>query len=236
MPTVRIKGLDRSIEVEAGADLRKACIDGHVNLFWGPWAKTFNCRGKGFCNLCKVEVVEGAETLTPPTKRETKRLKNKPGTWRLACCTKVQGDIEIDPFPVRHPPAEVSPEALRRALLDDAELKELEEEDWAALHEDEKPVKKAPKKGLLAKVRKTKGIDDSDVEPTPGKAVEEAEEGDEEKKPKKGLLGKAGKKKDANPKKGKGKQADAEEKIPVKKKEKPDEKKGKKFGLKAGKK
>ena len=199
MANVRIKGLDRTLEVEPGTDLRTACIQGNVNLFFGPWAKALNCRGRGFCNLCKVEVLEGEDHLAPRTTREAKRLRHKPDSWRLACCATVQGDLLIDTFPVRHAEDEVPAEALQRARLPEDERIALEKEDWAAFRA-EKPDKKdapaGPKKGLLAKVRRKKGIDDEDTH-TEGAALQEAEGAPgADGEPKKGLLGRFKKKGD----------------------------------------
>lgn len=45
------------------------------------------CRGQGVCRSCRVEVLEGAAHLGPPTDLET-RWALEPG-WRLACQARI---------------------------------------------------------------------------------------------------------------------------------------------------
>lgn len=66
----------------------------------------------GSCGACRIEVLEGAQNLKPPSAIETNTVEsirdeyeNKHGkgsldgrTVRLACRTKVLGDVSIIPF------------------------------------------------------------------------------------------------------------------------------------------
>lgn len=161
---VEIPDLDREIIVEEGADLRTGLRANHVNLFWGPWAQAFNCRGVASCGLCKIEVLDGADKLSPRTKKEDKRLKGKPESWRLACHAKIQGSIVIEPFPRVPVESKVSEEAIRRARLSAEEREQLIEEreaqrkaEWDAKTEAG-PQPKEKKLGLVSKlVAKAKG-------------------------------------------------------------------------------
>jgi len=51
-----------------------------------------SCGGVGVCNRCKVQVVEGAENLAPPTRMESTRVS---GAERLACQAVVFGDCAV---------------------------------------------------------------------------------------------------------------------------------------------
>ena len=51
-----------------------------------------SCGGVGVCSRCKVQVVEGAENLSAPTRMESTRVS---GNERLACQAVVMGDVEV---------------------------------------------------------------------------------------------------------------------------------------------
>ncbi len=67
------------------------------------------CEGRHECGNCLVEVVEGAENLSPRTASETALLAQLgagPG-YRTACTARVHGDVAVRiPSPVRHDEAE----------------------------------------------------------------------------------------------------------------------------------
>lgn len=98
MPTVRIEGSDQRIEVGKGANLRRSLqlhgITPHSGI-----ERTLNCRGLGLCGTCWVEVTEGEENLSPPSKMESlptspfKRVGVK--GRRLSCQLRVYGDCVI---------------------------------------------------------------------------------------------------------------------------------------------
>jgi ferredoxin len=52
-----------------------------------------SCGGVGVCARCVVEVLRGAESLTPPTELELRRGLD--GRERLACQAIARGDVEI---------------------------------------------------------------------------------------------------------------------------------------------
>lgn len=54
------------------------------------------CGGHGFCTSCRVRVISG-EGLSPPNRLERERLGSRCGPLRLACQTRVVGDVEIEP-------------------------------------------------------------------------------------------------------------------------------------------
>lgn len=51
-----------------------------------------SCGGVGVCSRCRVQVVEGMENLSPPTRMESTRVS---GDERLACQAVVFGDVAI---------------------------------------------------------------------------------------------------------------------------------------------
>jgi len=53
-----------------------------------------SCGGVGVCARCKVRIVNGAETLTPPTNVELRFGRLGDGE-RLACQAVVGGDVEV---------------------------------------------------------------------------------------------------------------------------------------------
>lgn len=56
------------------------------------------CYGAAACGRCVVEVLQGAENLTPPGAAEMQQLRaagySSP-TCRLACCAVVRGDVTV---------------------------------------------------------------------------------------------------------------------------------------------
>ncbi|MCB9362878.1 (2Fe-2S)-binding protein [Candidatus Woesearchaeota archaeon] len=71
-------------EIQDGGEIREACSELGV---------AFGCE-EGFCGTCLVEVVDGAENLTPRTdKEEDMGLE---GNQRLACqCRIKQGNVKL---------------------------------------------------------------------------------------------------------------------------------------------
>ena len=109
MPTVKFVKEKKTIEVESGANLRKAAIKNGVQLYWGPH-KLVNCMGFGSCGSCMVAVKKDETNVNKKTLWEKIRLALGPLTFmkvishdekdiRLACKTKVAGDIEVETHP-----------------------------------------------------------------------------------------------------------------------------------------
>ena len=100
MPKVKFLREDREVEVEEGANLRKAALAEGIELYQGIH-KTFNCHGLAQCAECRVLIKKGMENTNPPNFWE--RLRAWVGFWRvghedeirLACQTRVYGDIEV---------------------------------------------------------------------------------------------------------------------------------------------
>lgn len=106
MPVVTFHNEHRSVEVEAGTNLRKFMQSVNVSPYSGLDMLT-NCRGNNFCGTCAVEVVDG--------KGASPRGQDEEGTLvgslavahvveknlRLACQTVITGDMTVKTHPVR---------------------------------------------------------------------------------------------------------------------------------------
>jgi len=124
MPIVKFVNENKEIEVPDGANLRKEAKKAGVNLYYGfngfgkSLNKLFNCHGLGMCATCRVNVVNGAENCSPMSTWEKVQFKSpvripvpipdplpclayvdNEDTMRLACLTKVHGDIEVETNP-----------------------------------------------------------------------------------------------------------------------------------------
>ncbi|WP_123533718.1 2Fe-2S iron-sulfur cluster-binding protein [Halosimplex salinum] len=97
MPTVRYG--DSEIDCDEGAVLRDVLLDAGIVPHNGG-AERANCRGQGTCGTCAVTVDGEA---SEPTRRESWRLDFPPhdadSGLRLACQTRVEGDLTVEKFP-----------------------------------------------------------------------------------------------------------------------------------------
>lgn len=89
---VKIENLDRTIEVEPGQNLRSALLDNDIEVYTFR-DKILNCRGKGLCGTCRIEVVEGPG-LSDASLYERIRVRDLPN-GRLACQTRCYQDAVI---------------------------------------------------------------------------------------------------------------------------------------------
>ncbi|MFC5278276.1 2Fe-2S iron-sulfur cluster-binding protein [Halorubrum rubrum] len=93
MPTVYYQG--EEIECEEGAVLRDVLKEAGLSVHNGA-TRTLNCRGLGQCGSCAVQV-DGE--VSEPGRREKARLWLPPHhpshDVRLACQTRVEGDVEV---------------------------------------------------------------------------------------------------------------------------------------------
>jgi ferredoxin len=98
MSTISFIKEKKEVVVAQGANLREKAVQNAVDIYTFK-GKMMNCGGYGQCGLCKVEIVQGLENLSPRTAFEEKKLKNKPANFRLACQTLVNGPIEVNTKP-----------------------------------------------------------------------------------------------------------------------------------------
>jgi len=104
MPTITFASEKKEIQVPAGANLRKEALRAGVQLYPGIH-KVANCRGFGTCGSCRVLVTKGMENTSPKGLLETARLGvslayiGNESTMRLACQTRVNGDVTVTTCP-----------------------------------------------------------------------------------------------------------------------------------------
>jgi ferredoxin len=96
MPTVTAQG--KTIICNYGDNLRKVLLDNGIELYNGK-SKIINCRGIGSCGTCAVHL-EG-EVSTANWRDRTRRSlppHDFSRNLRLACQTKVLGDVKVTKF------------------------------------------------------------------------------------------------------------------------------------------
>ena len=104
MPTITFANEKKEIQVPSGANLRKEALSAGVSLYPGIH-KVANCHGFGTCGSCRVLITKGMENTSPKGIIESARLAGllayigNEGTMRLACQTKVKGDITVTTCP-----------------------------------------------------------------------------------------------------------------------------------------
>ena len=109
MPQVKFLNEKKTVEARPGENLRQVALENGVQIYKGPHA-VLNCHGLGQCGSCNVAIRKGAENCSKPRLWERfrifagpllfwKRLSFKPGELRLACRTRVNGDIEVETHP-----------------------------------------------------------------------------------------------------------------------------------------
>ena len=105
MPKVKFLVSNLEVEVPEGANLRKESLRAKVALYPGIH-KYLNCRGFALCGKCAVSVKSGRENCPSPGVREKIRLLlsylpigREKGEIRLACQTRVMGDIQVETTP-----------------------------------------------------------------------------------------------------------------------------------------
>jgi ferredoxin len=111
MPIVNFVKEKKQVQVPEGSNLRKVALDAGVKLYNGingygaGLNAVFNCHGLGTCGTCRVLITKGMEHCSGKTIREKVQFNLNPieqaaylgneDTLRLACCTKVNGDVDV---------------------------------------------------------------------------------------------------------------------------------------------
>ncbi len=125
MPIIKFVKEKKEIEVAEGANLRAEAVKAGVNANQGlngigaSLNQYGNCNAMSFgmvggiCGTCRVLITKGMENTNKMTMREYVKFKvpltpdpipslayiGHEGTMRLACCTTVHGDIEVETGP-----------------------------------------------------------------------------------------------------------------------------------------
>jgi ferredoxin len=126
MPVIKFVKEKKEIRVPAGANLRDEALKAGIRLncilagvsegidrCTESISQVFNCHGFGLCGTCRVKITAGMENTNPMTQRERLKFKYLPlpdpipmlaylgneDTMRLACMTRVNGDITVESKP-----------------------------------------------------------------------------------------------------------------------------------------
>jgi len=91
VPVIKFKNEHLSVEVPAGANLRQTALENGVEVYQAE-AKVLNCRGRGLCGTCRMEVTPN-RAASPRTKAELKMLNFS--NDRLSCQTEITGDCSV---------------------------------------------------------------------------------------------------------------------------------------------
>jgi ferredoxin len=111
MPVIKFLKEKKTVEVPSGANLRKEAMKAGVEVYSGIH-KVLHCPGLGMCTTCKMRIRNGVENVSPQGFWEKLNMMNfivHPITFisrlgiekelRLACQTKVLGDVEVETRP-----------------------------------------------------------------------------------------------------------------------------------------
>ena len=125
MPIIKFTKEKKEIEVPEGSNLRDEAIKAGINLncalsgisegvdqFMHSLGKYANCHGLGVCGTCRVNITKGMENTNSMTAMEQAKkyvpipdpipslaFIGNEDTMRLACKTKVHGDVEVETLP-----------------------------------------------------------------------------------------------------------------------------------------
>ena len=109
MPKVKFVNEKVTVEASEGEDLRSIARRNGVQIYSGPH-KILNCMGFGQCCSCNVVIATGKENVTKKGMRERlwkwlnpllflKIFSNPAKEVRLACQTRIKGDVEVETHP-----------------------------------------------------------------------------------------------------------------------------------------
>jgi ferredoxin len=96
MHKVHFERENRTIQVESGENLRQAAIRNKFSIY-ANIHKILNCRGRGLCTACTVQIVAG--NVESRNEIEIERLTKKPSNFRMACQVAVNDDLVVKTHP-----------------------------------------------------------------------------------------------------------------------------------------
>lgn len=104
MPIVNFVNEKKQVQVPEGANLRQEALKAGIQLYPGVH-KYLNCHGLAQCGACRVRIVKGMDHASGMGLLEKLRLKpsfvyiGNEDTMRLACQTRVNGDMDVETQP-----------------------------------------------------------------------------------------------------------------------------------------
>jgi ferredoxin len=97
MPKITFINEHRIVEVDKGRSVRDVALECGIDLNVSPFYGV-DCGGRGMCTACMCWVDEASPGVAGP-KTFMERMRALRGWRRLACCTKVDGDVKVWSFP-----------------------------------------------------------------------------------------------------------------------------------------
>lgn len=97
MPKVTFVNEHRIVEVESGRSVREVALECGIDLDVEAFAG-INCGGHGLCTTCMCWIDESAPGAAGP-RSLMERMRALGGWRRLACCTKIAGDVKVFSMP-----------------------------------------------------------------------------------------------------------------------------------------
>ena len=104
MPIVTFVNEKKQVQVPEGSNLRQEALKAGIQLYPGIH-KVLNCHGLAQCAACRVNILKGMDHASPMGFFEKLRLKpsfvyiGNEDTMRLACQTRVHGDMDVETKP-----------------------------------------------------------------------------------------------------------------------------------------
>jgi len=92
MLEIQFENQRRTIKVEPGANLREAAIANKISVY-PHIRKILNCRGRGLCTSCRIEIVSGH--VDPRNDIENEKLAKESANVRLACQVTVNDNLVV---------------------------------------------------------------------------------------------------------------------------------------------
>jgi ferredoxin len=93
MLEIKFEKQNRTLKAEPGENLRELAIRNKLSLY-PHILKILNCRGRGLCASCAVEIVSGNVSPRNDVEQEKLAKKKNPGL-RLACQINVEDNLVV---------------------------------------------------------------------------------------------------------------------------------------------
>jgi len=95
MLEIQFEKQNRTVQVAPGTNLREAAIANKIAIYAHIF-KLLNCRGRGLCSSCRVEIVSGkvADRNEVEATNLKKALTKNPNL-RLACQVKIEDNLVV---------------------------------------------------------------------------------------------------------------------------------------------
>jgi ferredoxin len=101
MPKVTFVNEARIVEVDKGRNIRDVALECGIDVNNAEDFLGVNCRGRGFCTSCLCWVEESTPGAAGP-RSFMERLRALTGWKRLACRTRLDGDVKVFTMPGAH--------------------------------------------------------------------------------------------------------------------------------------